>query len=562
MDIIKQAIEFHKKSDFQNAEKCYLQFIEQNPSEAKAHHLLGALYMQICDFKKAARSLETAFGLDRATPVQTDLALCYYELKEYRLAMLNLQDVLSVVQSKILYEKLLDSANKVELGEPYVKYALKYIELYGEDIEIMRNLAGYALDIGKFDIAERCNKRLIELYPDDYVAYNNLALTYEFQLNFPLAEEYYKKTIELKPNLDPIFNLSVLLRRMRRYDESLKMLELSRKYGLSDVGYDCTLGLLRLTLRDFSGYPLYLNFVKSHHSFPDETPWDGKPDKDMVLILRATEGYGDALMFSRYLDYIDATLFKDVLLVVPTPLLSLFAFNFPNFKVIDWKIKPAPNLTSAIVMDLPGILKLDFNHIPSADRFLMSPPEYSAKWSDYIDDKKFNVGLFYSGNFTNKRTLRNRNVPFEFLESFFNLDKEISFNTKDASILKNIRYYSLQPEKHFKQEVERQNEKTGNIESLAGKLENFSDTAAVIEKLDLVITIDSSVAHLAAALGKKTFILLPYSADWRWFEDVDTTVWYNCMKIFRQKEEGEWQEPVERLKEAFLNEVLNAKKMP
>ena len=97
---------------------------------------------------------------------------------------------------------------------------------------------------------------------------------------------------------------------------------------------------------------------------------------------------------------------------------------------------------------------------------------------------------------------------------------------------------------------------------MAGKLENFSDTAAIIEKLDLVITIDSSVAHLAAALGKKTFMLLPYSADWRWFEDVDTTVWYNCMKIFRQKEEGEWQEPVERLKEAFLNEVLNAKKMP
>ena len=77
---------------------------------------------------------------------------------------------------------------------------------------------------------------------------------------------------------------------------------------------------------------MYLNFVKSHHSFPDETPWDGKPDKDMVLILRATEGYGDALMFSRYLDYIDATLFKDVLLVVPTPLLSLLHLIFRILK--------------------------------------------------------------------------------------------------------------------------------------------------------------------------------------------------------------------------------------
>ena len=92
--------------------------------------------------------------------------------------------------------------------------------------------------------------------------------------------------------------------------------------------------------------------------------------------------------------------------------------------------------------------------------------------------------------------------------------------------------------------------------SLSGKLEDFSDTAAVIEKLDLVITIDSSVAHLAGALGKKTFMLLPYSTDWRWFEDTNTTIWYSSMQIFRQEKEGEWELPFKRLKEAVLSEIL------
>jgi len=539
MEVIKQAIKFHKKGDFLNAEKFYLQFLKEKPEEAKAHHLLGALYMQTGEYKKALNSLETAFKFDTSDPIKTDLALCLYEVKEYRKCFFLLEEILENSKSKVLYEKILDCTNRLRLGVPYLKYALKYLELFGEELEVLRNTAGYALDTGRFDLAEKYNKRLIELCPDDNVAYNNLALTYEFELNFPLAEEYYRKTIALKPNLDPIFNLSVLLRRMRRYEESLQTLESSRKYGLKDEGYNFSVAGTKLILRDFSGYKPFVDFVKLQYDFKGEEDWDGKPDKDKTLVIRATEGYGDVFMFARYLDLIDTSLFKEVILMVPTSLFDLLSFNFPNYKVIDWGLDAPEGVKSAILMEVPALLNVDFDHVPSSDRYFITPPEYSIKWKDYFDREKFNIGIFYSGNFNNKRTLRNRGVPFELLTPLFDI--------------KNVQYYSMQPEEHFLEDAVKQNEKTGNIESLSGKLKNFSDTAAVIDNLDLVITIDSAAAHLASALGKKTFMLLPYSGDWRWFEDDNKTIWYDSMTIFRQKEEGKWEEPIGRLKAALVD---------
>lgn len=90
---------------------------------------------------------------------------------------------------------------------------------------------------------------------------------------------------------------------------------------------------------------------------------------------------------------------------------------------------------------------------------------------------------------------------------------------------------------------------------MAGKIENFSDTAAIVEYLDLIISIDSSVANLAGALGKKTFLLLPNSPDWRWFDDDKKTQWYDSVQIFKQSKEGEWQEPVNRVKKALIDEI-------
>ncbi len=544
MEIIKQAIEFHKKKDYQNAEKFYLQFLDKNPNEAKAHHLLGGMYMQSGDYKKALFSLEKAFLLDKTQPVKTDFALCLYETGDFEKSLSLLDELLEYDnQSSVLYEKALDCALRLNYFEKYLKHAVKYIEKFGDDIYVLRNAAGFALDLDELSTAEKYYKRIIKLEPDDFIAYNNLALVYEFKLDFEEAEACYRKAIEIKPNRDPIYNLSVLLRRQNRLDEALKYLNLSREYGLSEIGYDCGIGLHLLCQRDFSGFRPYLNFVKYRHCFLKKAPWDGKPDKNKLLMLCATEGYGDIFMFSRYLDFVDASLFKDVILAVPDNILELFAYNFPNFKVVDME-KQIPYDVCDIIMNLPNVYNLDFDHIPSFSKYLMAQPEYLNKWDGFFDEEKFNIGIFYAGNTFNKRSLRNRGVDFEFLKPLLN------FNYK-----KKVQFYSLQPEKSLNTEIEAQNKISGNIEALSDKIKNFSDTAAIIDKMDLIISIDSSVANLAGAMGKKTCLLLPKSADWRWFNDDYKTPWYESVQIFKQSVEGMWDEPVQRIIKTINDEI-------
>ncbi len=259
--------------------------------------------------------------------------------------------------------------------------------------------------------------------------------------------------------------------------------------------------------------------------------WNGGSDKNATLVICTTEGYGDIIMFTRYLDFVDTSSFKEVVLIVPEALLELYKYNFPNFTVL--KMGTCNGIAynaGTILMELPLIYNLDFDHIPSVDKYLLTPPEYTEKWqNEFEKSEKKNVGIFFAGNTTDKRTLRNRKVPFEALLPLFEN--------------KNVNFYSLQPENTFKDVF-----LGHNIIDLSDKIENFSDTAAIIDKMDIVISVDSSVAHLAGALGKKTYLMLPYSADWRWFELEKECLWYDSVEIFKQQKEGDWTPVIQEIK--------------
>ena len=350
----------------------------------------------------------------------------------------------------------------------------------------------------------------------------------EYANDFDKAETAYKKAIEIKPNLDPYYNLSILLKRKRKYKEALDALLETKKFKSTDFKkFNHALGTLRLTQRDFSGYAPYMDYIRRKYTKDMELWWQGGTDEN--------EGYGDIIMFSRYLDFIDASKFKEVIIIVPKELLELYTYNFPTFKVLEMgTCDSIPYNAGTILMELPLIYNLDFDHIPSSNKYLLTPPEYTEKWHKRLDktktSAKMNVGIFFAGNTEDKRTLRNRKVPFRELLPLLELE--------------NIRYYSLQPESTFKKDFEGQ-----NIEDLSEEIKSFSDTAAIIDEMDIVISADSAVAHLAGALGKKTYLMLPYSADWRWFNDTKTTPWYDSVEIFKQQKEGDWAPVIQEIKQ-------------
>ncbi len=318
-------------------------------------------------------------------------------------------------------------------------------------------------------------------------------------------------------------------------------LELTKNFDTNVIKFNHTFGVLHLMQKDFkTGYKPYLDFFKKKQlsDINDNFWWDGTKNKDAILAICATGGFGDVFMYSRYLDFINPDDFKEVILIVPETLKSLYSFNFPQFKIVEMGINTAYNFATTL-MDLPYIFNLDFEHIPSAEKYLLAPPEYTEKWQKYFNNKagkNKKAGIFFAGNASNKRTLRNRNINLEILKPIF--------------LNKDIKFYSLQPENTYKKALNKY-----NIIDLSSEIKDFSDTAGIIENLDFVITIDSSVAHLSGALGKKTFLLLPYSADWRWFEDEKKTAWYTNTQIYRQTIEGDWMPVVQKLKNTLKTSV-------
>lgn len=554
-NIIKKAIGCHKARDFYNAEILYLDFLAKNPLEAKAFHLLGAMYMQAKNYPKASSTLKKAFELENSIPIQTDLALSYYELKDYSSAFFHLKNVLKADNNKFLVEKILECAQKLDLKSDILNYSImlfnfKTDKFTLENIFELRDIAALAQDLSEFTTAEYYLKKIIEICPNDAIACNNLGLVYEFMSDFQNAEKYYEKSMKLNPSKEAAYNLSVLLKRKRKYPESLEMLKVAENLGYDKEKCSYNLGVTKLIQRDFSGYKEYSHYLREKQKDILTIWWDGKTkDKNATLVICATDGFGDVLMFSRYLDFINPDDFKEAILIVPKNLYELFSFNFPGFRVIEMGVSLSYTFGTTLI-DLPFTLSLDFDHIPSSEKYLLASPDYSKKWQKKFAEiesqkqlqgnktSKIKIGLFFSGNKADKRTLYNRNLPLDILKNLANIE--------------GAEFYSLQPENTFKETL-----KNLDIVDLSGEISNFSDTAAIIENLDLVISIDSSVLHLSGALGKKTLLMLPYSGDWRWFADTKNTPWYDSVEIIRQETEGDWNPVAERVIARIQTEIQN-----
>lgn len=542
MEIIKKAIEFHKKGNLAQAEEYYKLYLTRNPDNAKAYHLLGSMYMQKGKLDLAQVSLEKAYGLENSLPIKTDLALCYYKKENFSEAFEHLKNIIKEDGNKALVETISKCAKKINRENECLQYLIKTLDTNQDDVSKFNEIANLAFDCEEFDLSQEYYKKIVKKCPDNSIAYNRLGLAYEYANDFDSAEIAYRKAIEIKPDLDPYYNLSILLKRKRKYKEALDILLQTKKFkSASFEKFDFAFGLLRLIQRDFGGYVPYMNYIRKEYIKDIELWWQGGTDKNATLVVCATEGYGDIIMFSRYLDFIDVSEFKEVAVVVPKELLELYTYNFPHFKVLEMgTYETIAYNAGTILMELPLIYNLDFNHIPSSNKYLLTPPEYTKKWQEKLDktknNVKMNVGIFFAGNTEDKRTLKNRKVPLKELIPLLEL--------------KNIRFYSLQPENTFKKDFTEQ-----NIEDLSSEIRSFSDTSAIIDEMDIVISVDSSVAHLAGALGKKTYLMLPYSADWRWFDDTKTTSWYDSVEIFKQQKEGDWTLVIQEIKQNLKNKL-------
>jgi hypothetical protein len=254
--------------------------------------------------------------------------------------------------------------------------------------------------------------------------------------------------------------------------------------------------------------------------------WNGESFVGKKLLIYDEQGFGDTLQFVRYLPLVKSRGGR-VIFETRHQLIGLFD-NFPGVDELVERIsydKPAREADIYIpLLSLPGIFQTQLETIPKNTAYIYPNPDKVEQWRERISAGGIKVGLVWKGS---------------------GIDPNRSFDPAlflPLAKKEGIRLYGLQ--KGFRHNPVHSEKIPAEMRilNLGDDLKDFSDTAGAIANLDLVISIDTSVAHLAGAMGKPVWVLLPYVADWRWFLDRNDSPWYPTMRLFRQKNRGCWDE--------------------
>ena len=399
-------------------------------------------------------------------------------------------------------------------------------------------------ELGRTEEAIMDCRRAAELDPKNADTLTNAAALLRTQGRLEEALHFYDQALKIQPNAGKtIFNRANVLSELARFDEAMSAYKRSATAGTERARSTWNLALLQMMTGDFKrglkgmearwevpGLPI------SYPPLPGPKWLGGGEIANKTILVCADEGLGDAIQLVRYVPMLAARGAR-VVLVVQDALCPLFSrmegvsqclpgssgANLPPFDL------------HCPLSSLPLIFGTRLESIPAAIPYLpASPLERIQAWESRLGPRsRSRVGLIWAGNPQHLND-RNRSIPFHLLTSlldadatFVSLQKEVRLTDKAALL-----------------------ERTDIIDA-APYLTDFNETAALISCLDLVITVDTSVAHLSSALGKPTWILLPYLPDYRWLLDREDSPWYPSARLFRQSQSREYDTVVGRVRDAL-----------
>lgn len=495
-----------------------------NPNDVDIHTLLSTFYESQGEYEKSINHLEKAAKLANNYLYYYNLGVLYSKIENKQKAIESYKKVLVLnpkhVESLVNLSTLYKTDNKTECLL-YLKLA--YV-ISPNEKNVCIGLAQAYRDF--FD-----NDKSIEVLKsylkdnDNADAHALLAINYMDLLRYEDALSEYNKALSLEShNLDFLHGKAMALKYLGKFDDAKLLLEYILSKDSKSQQSVTTLGMMCLQQKDFyRGMELYIqrsNETKFLTQFSKNIWKKGDIVEDKVVLLYSDCGLGDTIMFSRYIPFIQK-IAKKVILQTDKELVGIFKENFDNLDVYSKTEKDFEFDIVIPIMNLPYVLDMDFDNIPLSEGYLRAV-------AAPINSNKLKVGIFYQGN---KRVFKNRSIPFDKIEKL--------------SELSNIDLYSFQLENA-------ENEKA-NIINLADKISNYKDTAQLLKGIDILVTIDSSIVHMAGALGVKTFLLLPYTAEWRWFNDNYSTPWYQSVRIFKQSSSSSWDEVINQVKDALSN---------
>ena len=434
----------------------------------------------------------------------------------------------------------------------------------------LTNLAGAMLQKGEIEEAIRLYREAIERSPRDPELHFNIGNAYRTKKTFVDAKSSYERALEIDGNhLGARLNLGILDMEEGRFDQAVagfretiarkpdhaeafscwgvaclhqgsaeeaigkfeRAIEIDPEHG----DYRLNRALTWLSLGDYErGWPEYEWRWKLKKAMPrpfHQPAWDGSDLPQGTILLYAEQGLGDTLQFIRYASLVKARVGK-VLFDGPPMLKGLLASCPGIDEIVESSDAAAGKFdVQAPLLSLPRILGHRLQDVPAATPYVFADPAVEPRWKQRADKMEgLKVGIVWQGN-PQYAGDRWRSVGLPLLGRL--------------AAVPGVSVASLQ-KGHGSEQLKEWN--GPKIDDWSEEFSaDFRDVAAAVASLDLVIAVDTAIAHLAGALGKPVWILIPFSSDWRWLRNREDSIWYPSARLFRQRRSGDWEEVVARL---------------
>lgn len=525
-------------------EEVYRRVLERSPDDVSALHGLGLLWLRRGNWQGAIRVLAQAGALNpEDAAIQKDLGEALFAKGDFERACERFRQATVLRPGWVVaHHRLGEGLRRLGRFQDAVVEYSRVVEVKGNSAAAHNDLGACLAEAGRTKEAVACYRKAIRLKPDFHQVYANLAVALLHRGDLSDAEATCREASRLEPSYGPTHNtLGAVLLESGRVSESRDAFQAAVQVQPNDLEAHVNLGIALLTLGDMqAGWREYdwRRGRKDPIWARTGKPWDGSDPAGKTLLLFGEGGLGNMIHFARY-----ASILSDrgarVILECHSSLRPLLSSIRGVDKVVGRGEPLPPYDFHCPMVSVAGIVGTTTDNIPGQVPYLSFPSEFEELWRTAIQSGSgYRIGVCWQGD---QRIVHMRKRSFQLNQ------------LAPLAAVPGVRLISLQKDLPATADF--------HVEELAMLPQRgwqLLDMAAVIRNLDLVVTCDTSIAHLAGALGVRVWVGLPFAADWRWLLGREDSPWYPTMRLFRQRVPGDWKSVFDAMARQVAVELENA----
>jgi len=544
----------HSAGQYAEAIHSYTQALDLAPGLPELHINIGSVFLACGQPAKALKHFQ------RTVHLRPDFAEAHYNLGIVQARLKRLEKAIESYGKSISLKpdfqpahfNLANVYTKLDRPELAMKHYLAVLKLNPQHFKALTRLGTLVHQLGRSDQAISLLQQAIQIKPDYDQAHKELGLVFVHLCEFQKTLACFQTLVKLRPDwADAHCNEGAALNQLGRYHEAIAKYEDALELEPDHASAHWNRSLLFLLLGRYAeGWPEYswrLRTDISHLAYAHtymQAVWDGTGFQGKRLLVHYEQGLGDVLQFIRYLPMVKAR-GGTLIFEAPQPICPLIQdWDCIDEIIVSIQQRPVdtPFDLQISLMDLPALFQSTLDNLPGKRPYIRAEPARVKHWGTQFVEPGFKVGLIWAGGAVGRQRVASLKLRACQLQHLAQL-----------ATVANVKLFGLQKGPGAAQASTLS--PSFLIRNVGEEFSDFADTAAAIENMDLIISVDTSVAHLAGAMGKPTWVLLKFDADWRWLLERDDSPWYPSMRLFRQARGETWPTVIERVTQA-LREFL------